>query len=202
MFVDASIWRVFDVAAEKSRLPAGFFMKQSETAYLTWDTPAIVIAWEWRNEILPTLKKLYRLFVFCSFLLGIPALGIVYSLAPERLPRVTGSLTALTFLYPLALGFQMWFGHRSGSQYRIKDKGLLRHSSNKGRLYKWSDIGGYRFFDHAGAPGIRVLEVTIKRYKKPISCCFDSGQTSERDITDLLSQFGAHPIREEIAARP
>ncbi len=104
-------------------------------------------------------------------------------------------MIALFVLFPLHCWVQLKGRNQGGCRYRIRDKGVSRRFGDRNRLYKWTDVEGYRFYDHENFAGVRVLELHIKRYKKPRNWYFDPQQVDEREIGRLLSEFGVCPLR-------
>lgn len=77
-----------------------------EIDYLTWEKPAVVTEWEWRNEFMPQIKDLFRLWVKWSILLGIPTLAAIYFVAPDMLLRVALVVVAQAAIYPAFFAFR------------------------------------------------------------------------------------------------
>ena len=111
-------------------------MNQVDTVYLAWEKPATVTEWEWRNEGVPQIKDLYRIWVKWSIILGIPTLITIYVLAPELLIGETLVIVALAVVFPAILGCRMRVAEKQGCRYRLTGKGLHWRSAERGGYHK------------------------------------------------------------------
>jgi hypothetical protein len=153
---------------------------------LEWTEPVAVRQWQWQTQGLPQIKNLFGLFAKWSLLLGIPALLILYRVAPTELPRTASVFLAI--LQSLQVGVQLSANRKDGVRYSVEGKGLRRCASGGTVLYQWKNIESYRFVKHPHISGIGVLELKMRRSRRVHQWSFNPSRVSEQELSRAMQR--------------
>ena len=153
---------------------------------MKWIQPQTAAEVEWQQAKVE-MRKLRVTFVRWYIPLAVLTAYIVYRVNPSEAPRVAWILASLMVILPAWFRLIVWTSTKAKIIYEITDRGLFSRSG-KSFFYPWNHVEGYRFADHPGAPGLRTLEVKIRRFRKWRCLAFDPLEVKEPALHAIMEE--------------